>query len=109
MLYTFRSKAAGEIVMLPRHARPLLEAAGKLPEVAREPRGVFTVEQLDEAIQRLEQLIAGTPPVTFNEDDPEERERARQYVGLDQRAFPVLDMLRKARAQGVDVMWEYQD
>lgn len=108
MLYSFRSEASGEVLMLPRHARPLLEAAGKLPEVAREPRGVFTIEQLDDAIHRLEQLIAGVQPLQFDEDDPEERERARQYVGLDQRAFPVLDMLRKARAQGVEVMWEYQ-
>lgn len=107
MLYTFRSKAAGEILMLPKHARPLLEVAGKLPDVAAQPRGVFTPDQLDAAIARLEARIQATPPATFNEDDPEDMARARQHVDLDQRAFPLLDMLRKARTKGVDVMWEY--
>lgn len=107
MLYTFRSKAAGEVLMLPIHARPLLEAAGKLPEVARQPRGVFTAEQLDDAIARLQARIATSPVPNFNEDDPDDMARAKQYVGLEQRAFPLLNMLRLARDKGVDVMWEY--
>lgn len=106
MLYTFRSKAAAEILMLGTHARPLLEAAGKSPEVASEVRGVFTADQLGDAIARLEARIAATPPASFNEDDPDEAAKARQHVDLDQRAFPLLEMLRKAQARQVGVMWE---
>jgi len=106
MIVTFRSKAAGEIIMLGEHAKPLLELAGKLPEIAAGTRGVFTPEQLPDAIRRIEAAIGGEREPRFDESNPEEKEKAARYVGLRQRAFPLLDMLRKAQAKNVNVTWE---
>ncbi|MPS25555.1 DUF1840 domain-containing protein [Pigmentiphaga sp.] len=106
MIVTFRSKAAGEVIMLGEHARPLLELAGKMPEIAAGTRGVFTPEQLPEAIRRIETAIGIEKEPRFDEDNPEEKEKAASHVGLKQRAFPLLDMLRKAQAQNVNVTWE---
>ncbi len=106
MLLTFRSKATGELFMLGEHAIPLLRAAGKSEDTVREARGVFTAEQLPAAIAGIERALRGDQDPDFNEDDPVEAAHARQYVSLKQRAQPLLDMLTKANAKGVDVMWE---
>jgi hypothetical protein len=106
MIVTFRSKAAGELIMLGQHAKPLMQAAGKSEEILTEPRGVFTAAQLADAIAGIERAIDVSKDPDFNEDDPEQAARAQQYVGLRQRAHPLLDMLTKAKTKGVDVMWE---
>ncbi|SOE46281.1 hypothetical protein ANDA3_0351 [plant metagenome] len=109
MLITFQSKAAGDVLMLEEHALPLLQAAGKAPGVSPE-RGVFTVAQLPAAIAGLEKAIAAAPPLA-DEDDDDDDDKPPVHpialpVALGQRAFPLLDLLRKSQASGVDVMWE---
>ncbi len=106
MVVTFRSKAAGEIIMLGEHARPILEIAGKALGDRLPARGVFTPEQLPAAIAGLENAFKNAKEPSFDEDDPTQTELARQYVGLEQRAFPLLDMMRRANAKGVNVTWE---
>ncbi len=106
MIITFRSKAAGEVIMLGEHAKPLLELAGKAVGATLDPRGVFTPEQLPDAIARIEKALGLEQKPHFDEDKPEEAEKAAQYVGLGQRAFPLLDMLRQAQAKNVNVTWE---
>ena len=106
MIVTFRSKATGELIMMGQHAMPLLQAAGKTVDTLQQARGVFTADQLDGAITGIERAIDTSKDPDFNEDDPEQAARAQQYVGLRQRAHPLLDMLAKAQAKGVDVMWE---
>src|SRR5690606_23105622 len=106
MIYTFRSKAVGELIMLSQHAQPLLEAAGKSAETARQERGVFTPEQLGAAIGGIERAIRASDDPDFNEDDPEQAARAKQYVSLAQRAQPLLEMLDKANRKQVDVVWQ---
>lgn len=106
MIITFRSKAAGEVIMLSEHAKPLLELAGKTVGATLEPRGVFTPEQLPDAIARIERAINGEKDPQFNEDDPVQAAKAAQYVGLKQRAFPLLDLLRQAHKKNANVTWE---
>src|SRR5690606_247986 len=70
MLLTFRSKAAADVLMLSEHAVPLLRAAGKTMESSPE-RGVFTVQQLPEAIAGIERAIREAAPPPEDEDDDE--------------------------------------
>ncbi len=109
MLITFRSKASGDVLMLSEHAIPLLRAAGKPADVAPE-QGVFTPDQLPGAIAALERAIAGAPVVPDDDDRDDDDDEPPEHpvsrpVALAQRAFPLLELLRKARAQGVDVTW----
>ncbi|MGV2863544.1 DUF1840 domain-containing protein [Achromobacter sp. AGC39] len=108
MLITFHSKVVAEVLMLSDHAGPILQAAGKpigdkIPE-----RGVFTVEQLGPAIDGIERAIADAEPPLDDEDDEDKAPRAAmaRTVGLKERAFPLLDMLRQSQAAGVEVTWE---
>ena len=109
MLVTFSSKNAPSVLMLSQHARVVLEAAGKTTVTELPERGVFTPEQLPAAITALEKAIASAP-VEHDDDDEDSDEppappMARE-VGFAQRAYPLLDMFRRAKASGDNVMWE---
>jgi len=110
MLITFHSKTVAEVLMLSPHAAPLLRAAGKLTGDAVPERGVISVAQLPSAIAGIEEAIkaegpAPAEPDGFHDDEPPVPAMA-QPVGLQQRAFPLLDMMRRSLADGQDVTWE---
>jgi len=111
MLIVFRSKAAADVLMLSAHARSVLQAAGKTDADELPERGIFTVEQLPAALAALEHAIqVSPPPAEPSEDDiarqPELSHPMNQPVSLRQRAWPLLDMLRKAQASNQPVIWE---
>jgi len=106
MLIVFHSKAAAEVLMLSRHAVPVLRAAGKAVDQDAPERGVFTAAQLPAAIAGIERAVAQDlgPGDVAQSDEPVPA--MEQAVSLRQRAYPLLDMLRRARDRGVDVLWE---
>lgn len=108
MLVTFSSKAGADILMMAQHAKPLLTILGKTDGKDLLTRGVFMPEHLGDAIARLEQAIAAEPKQNQDEDadDDYPKDALRLPVGLRQRSFPLLDMLRRAQQQKVPVMWE---
>ena len=105
MLVTFSSKAGADILMLSQHAKPLLQIMGKLDGAELAVRGVFMPEQMDQTISKLEQAIALAPEPSDDDEDAPKDPIARQ-VGLRQRAFPLLDLLRKAKEKNHPVLWE---
>jgi hypothetical protein len=106
MLVTFSSKVDADVLMMADHAKLVLKAAGKdigstLPE-----RGVFTAEQLGDAISSLELAIAKNQPPRRASDDDDDEHKAKEVVLLEQRAYPLLAMMRKAEAANTPVMWD---
>ncbi len=107
MLVTFSSKAGADILMLSEHAKPILRIAGKIIDDPFPVRGVFSAEQLPEAIDRIERAIAAEPFAKQDDDDDElPRDPITASVALRQRAFPLLDLMRRGREAGLPVMWE---
>jgi len=105
MLYEFKSKATGSVVMTGPVAERLLAIAGK----SAGPKGIFTVEQIPAAIAALQAAIDrektdAPPPETADEADDRPRDDARP-VSLAQRAWPLIDMLRTAHAADQPVTW----
>src|SRR5690348_13330537 len=92
MLISFRSKAGAEVLMLSDHAAPLLRAAGKTLPDAFPERGVFTPEQLPQAIAGIEEAVAIAPehPEDHEKDHPDapHAHPMARPVGLRQRAYP---------------------
>jgi hypothetical protein len=103
MLYEFKSKAAGTVVMTAPVAERLLEIVGK----SAGPQGIFTVEQLGPAIAALQAAVererAEAPPPA-DDDDDRPRDPARA-VTLAQRAWPLVDLLRAAQRAEQVVTW----
>jgi rubrerythrin len=107
-LVVFRSKAAGEIFMFTETARRIFDILGR-PEA---PRGVITAEQVSDALKRLVDAVeqekaelktaAEEAELADKQGDGDIQQRP---VTLGQRAFPLIEMLREAEKQRVDVTW----
>jgi len=108
MLITFSSKAGADVLMLAQHAKPLLTIIGKTDDKDLLKRGVCMPEQLGAAITRLEQAIAAEPKQNLEQEEEGDlpKDALSTHVGLRQRAFPLLDLLKRAQQQNVPVMWE---
>lgn len=110
MLIKFHSKTVAEVLMLSPHAAPLLRVAGKSVGDEVPERGVFTVEQLPAAIAGIEAAVKDEGPVPSEPDEYGDDDKPvppmAQHVGLQQRAYPLLDMMRRSLADGVEVSWE---
>ena len=106
MLVTFSSKAGADILMLSQHAKPILQIMGKLDGADLPVRGVFMPEQMAQTIDKLERAIASTPPPDEDDDDDAPKDPITRPVGLRQRAFPLLDLLRRAKDTTHPVLWE---
>lgn len=104
MLYEFKSKAAGTVVMTAPVAERLLAIVGK----AAGPKGIFTVEQLGPAIAALQAAVererSEAPPPADDGDDDRTRDPSRA-VTLAQRAWPLVDLLRAAQRAEQVVTW----
>lgn len=99
-LIVFRSRAAAEIIMMADDAGRLLELAGKHPA----ERGVITKEEVAGALDGLLRAVAQERAAGTDVAAPDEP-LSRVPVSLRQRAFPLIEMLRAARARNVDVTW----
>jgi hypothetical protein len=105
-MITFRSQAAGDVMMFDDVAKRMMDIMGK--EVAA--RGVITVEQLPDAIVRLKAVIAEERARHAGEYDRPETEEVpgggkREYVGLAPRAVPLLQLLEYSLKDEKPVTW----
>jgi hypothetical protein len=106
MLVTFKCQAAPDVVMLENLAQYLVGIVGK----SLGKRGVITHDELGTAISKLEAaIVVDKQERAEHEGHFHEGEEGREHhelpVGLAQRAFPFLDMLRAAQQHNVDVLW----
>ncbi|PLZ02237.1 DUF1840 domain-containing protein [Burkholderia sp. WAC0059] len=106
MLVTFKCHAAPDVMMLDNLAQYLLGIIGK----RLGPRGVIAHDELETAIAKLEAAIAtdrrerAEHEGHFHEGE-DGRHSHEVPLGLAQRAFPFLDMLKAARGEGGDILW----
>jgi Domain of unknown function (DUF1840) len=96
MLYKFKSKDTGDVIMLEANGRRILEIIGK----DAGPKGIILPEQMPAAIAALEAAIA---------QEHAHHEEGGDVPGdglrLQQRAMPFLDMLRRNHKSGHEVVW----
>ncbi|MGI4811772.1 MAG: DUF1840 domain-containing protein [Janthinobacterium lividum] len=105
MLITFKSPAAPDVTMLADLAEYLLNIIGKpLGE-----RGVITHAETTQAIARLEAAVTVDKGALADHDalhhHSDEDHHHDMPIGLAQRAFPFLDMLRQAQRANADILW----
>ena len=98
MLYKFKSKNAGDVIMLAPNGRKVLEIIGK----DAGPQGIILPGQMSAAIAALKAAIAL--------EESHDQNHAENVVpgdglGLRQRAMPFIDMLQRNQAAGDEVVW----
>jgi len=104
MLITFESKAASSVMMFGDVATHFLQIMGKNAE----QKGVITVEQLPEAIERLRHVAAVSKAANRqqkNGEASEENNESRHAVSLAQRAVPLVELLESAHRAKEPVLW----
>ncbi len=102
MLYKFKSKAAGDVIMLGPNGDQVMRLLGREPV----PQGIFEVAHMPQLVAALEQAVA---------TDERERDEAAQGGGdaqakgdgvtLRQRVWPLVEMLRRCHAAREVITW----
>ena len=105
MLYKFKSKAAGDLILLEPQGRQILSILGKEPG----PQGIIEPIEMLPAIEALHAAVAREEAAHVQAcQDALARAEApppRPAIGLRQRVVPFVDMLQRAHAQDVSVVW----
>ena len=105
MLYKFKSKAAGDLIMLEPNGRRVLEIIGKDPG----PKGIILPDEMPAAIKALEAAIAREEAEHQAAiDDAKAKGQVPpkfDAISLRQRAVPFIDMLKRCSQAGKEIVW----
>lgn len=107
MLYKFRSKAGGDVIMLGPDGDQLMRIIGKEPA----GKGILLVADMPAALKALEAAVLADEraPATAGsaeaDSTPEASEPRSSRVALRQRAWPLMDLIRRALSTEHDVVW----
>jgi len=95
MIYKFKSKATADLLMLGPNGDQLFRLIGREPQAKGiiEPPAMFAaMADLKRAIEAEEAERADQPP-------------ASGQVGLRQRMWPMIEMMKRAQAAGEPIVW----
>jgi hypothetical protein len=105
MIYKFKSQAAGDVIMMGDSGDQVLQVIGRTPAA----KGIIERAAMPAAIAAIEQAVA---------DDESARRQAEQEaaaegktlspraaVTLRQRAWPLVEMMKRSFAEGADIVW----
>ncbi len=98
MIYKFKSKATGDLIMLGPQGDQVLRLMGREPAA----QGIIEPPAMAAALAALQAAVtAEAAAATQDATDPDQP----RAVALRQRVWPMVEMLRRAQAAGVAVVW----
>jgi hypothetical protein len=101
MIYKFRSKATGDLVMLGPDGDQLLRLLGREPAA----KGIIEPVAMPAARRALEDAVAAETADAADDADDVNETKPRGGVRLRQRVWPMLQMLERAEAAGEPIVW----
>jgi Domain of unknown function (DUF1840) len=110
MIYKFKSKAAGDVIMMGPNGDQVLRLIGKEPaatgiiEVAHMPAALAALEQAvanEDATRKQAELEASDSKAGGKSSDTP----ARDHVSMRQRVWPLVEMLRRSHSEAADIVW----
>lgn len=105
MLYKFKSKATGDLILLEPHGRFILGLIGKEPA----PKGILTVGELPGAIAALQAAVAHQEAqhaqAQLEAQSRGEEASQEDIVSLRQRAVPFIAMMKRCLDEEHDIVW----
>ena len=98
MIYKFKSKAAGDVIMLGPNGDQMLRLLGREPAA----KGIVDVDQLGAAIASLRAAVqADEAPA----DSAAEEAPGRGAITLRQRLWPVIELFERSLRAREPVVW----
>lgn len=111
MLYKFKSKATGDLIMLEPQGKHILKLIGKEPGA----KGIIlpnemlaVIDALNAAVVQEELTIQAAKDASKGEGEdgsPAPKNEGARSISLKQRVVPFIDMLRRAHAEDKEVVW----
>lgn len=105
MIYKFRSKAAGDVIMMGPSGDLVLRSIGRTPA----PQGIIEPAAMPAAIQAIEQAILADEEACRQAEAEAVAEGRkpppREGVSLRQRAWPLVEMMKRSHAEGKEIVW----
>ena len=105
MLYKFKSKATGDLILLEPQGRQFLSLIGKTIE----PKGIIEPEQMPEAIRALQQAVKTEElqqaEAVAQAKACEQTAPKFEAISLRQRTKPIIDMLERCHKAGQPMLW----
>jgi cyclopropane-fatty-acyl-phospholipid synthase len=111
MLYKFKSKATGDLIMLEPQGKHILKLIGKEPGA----KGIILPNEMLAAIDALNaavvqeeltiQAAKDASKVEGEDGSPAPKNEGARSISLKQRVVPFIDMLRRAHAEDKEVVW----
>ena len=100
MMYKFKSKATGDLIMTQPVGDRVLAIIGK----PAAPQGIIGVDQLPAAMSALEAAVAAEGPRRADDGDDAGSPKA-DAVSLRQRVWPMVEMMKRALADKQPIVW----
>jgi hypothetical protein len=108
MIYKFKSAASGDLLMLGPQGDQLLRLLGREPAA----KGIIEVAAMADALAALQAAIAAEEQAgraaavsAAAANDEAAAEPAQPVVGLRQRLWPMVEMLRRCQAAAEPIVW----
>ena len=93
MLYKFKCKAAGDVIMLQPHGDQLLRLIGREPAA----KGIIEPRDMAAALQALQQAAAQSEEASTADGG--------RGVNLKQRLWPMIEMMKRASPAREPIVW----
>ncbi|HXH03431.1 MAG TPA: DUF1840 domain-containing protein [Candidatus Competibacteraceae bacterium] len=100
-MITFRGEHVGSIMMFDDVAITLLRMMG----MSGRRQGAILPEDIPEALERLQTALAEYRPPPSPRREEDEEDEAEPVISLNQRAYPLIVLLREALATRSYVTW----
>ena len=102
MLITFETKAYANITMFGDVALKLIMYMGHSGTVP----GAIKADDLPKALELLHSKVLAEMDVDHDHEYPNDSDDVENYVSIDKRAKPLIELLEAAIEQNSDVMWD---
>ena len=105
MIYKFKSKVAGDVIMTGPAGDDVLRILGRTPAA----QGIFEAAALPAAIAAIERAVVADEAARAEAEKEAAAEGRRLGpqggVTLRQRAWPLVEMMKRSGAGGADIVW----
>lgn len=105
MIYKFKSRATGDVIMLAPHGDQVMRLLGREPA----ERGIFEAASLPASRAALEAAVQAEEAARQQAEEAAKADGAalppREGVALRQRVWPLVEMMKRAHAAGQDIVW----
>ena len=101
MIYKFKSKAAGDVIMLAATGDHVLRILGREPA----PQGILEVAAMPAAMAAIEAAVQQDEQARQRAEAEGKRAHGGEAITLRQRAWPLLEMIKRSQAAGADIVW----